>query len=214
MKTSESIKNLAPALLTAQKKITSVSKDADNPYFNSTYADLPAVIEATKGAFNDAGIVVLQPPFNRDGKNFIETILVHAASGEWASSETEVKTTKDDAQSFGAGQTYARRFGLQSFALLPAEDDDGNKASGRDVPAAKSTPKPTPKTPVAAKTATVSPAPATPAATKPVETPTAAVTASPTTPATPKGVRASTFKNKANGAAPAEPAATPDPWAN
>ena len=34
-----------------------------------------------------------------------------------------------DAQSQGSGITYARRYGLQSFVNVGAEDDDGNSAS-------------------------------------------------------------------------------------
>lgn len=132
MKTSESIKNLAKALLTAQTQMGGASKSANNPFFKSKYADLPTVMEVVKQPLNDAGIVVLQPALWRDGKNFIVTTLVHADSGEFMASETEVVCVKqNDPQSFGAAQTYARRFGLQSMLFIPAEDDDGNTASGR-----------------------------------------------------------------------------------
>jgi hypothetical protein len=136
MKTSESIKNISKALLEAQKQMGAAVKGSNNPYFKSKYADLGAVMEATKPALNGVGILVLQPPVNRDGKNFIETTLIHAESGEFMTSETEVVCAKvNDPQAFGAAQTYARRFGLQSMTFTPAEDDDGNKASGRETPA-------------------------------------------------------------------------------
>ena len=132
MKTSESIKNLTKALLTAQTQMGSAKKDAKNPFFKSSYADLPTVMEVVKQPLNDAGIIVLQPAFYSDGKNFISTTLLHAESGEWMSSDTEVVCAKqNDPQAFGAAQTYARRFGLQSMLFIPAEDDDGNYASGR-----------------------------------------------------------------------------------
>ncbi|NCX94513.1 MAG: hypothetical protein EBX40_07540, partial [Gammaproteobacteria bacterium] len=105
---------------------------AKNPYFKSTYADLPTVMEVVKEPLNEAGIIVLQPASFRDGKNFITTTLIHAETGEYMSSETEVVCTKaNDPQAFGAAQTYARRFGLQAMLFIPAEDDDGNYASGR-----------------------------------------------------------------------------------
>ncbi len=132
MKTSESIVNLAKALLKAQKNTGAAIKGASNPYFKSKYADLPSVMEVVKQEYNDNGILVLQPPVHRDGKNFIETTLIHAESGEFMTSETEVICSKqNDPQSFGAAQTYARRFGLQSMTFTPAEDDDGNMAAGR-----------------------------------------------------------------------------------
>lgn len=155
---SESIKNLTKALLNAQKNMGKAVKGAKNPYFKSTYADLPTVMEVVKEPLNESGIIVLQPASFRDGRNFITTTLIHAETGEWMSSETEVICTKaNDPQAFGAAQTYARRFGLQSMLFIPAEDDDGNYASGRTnsytAPTVTATPavnttaevKPTPK---------------------------------------------------------------------
>jgi hypothetical protein len=140
MKTSESIKNLAQALLKAQTQMGSAKKDSKNPFFKSNYADLPTVMEVVKGPLNDAGIIVLQPASHRDGKNFITTTLVHGETGEYMESETEVVSAKaNDPQAFGAAQTYARRFGLQAMLFIPAEDDDGNFASGRTVEKPKAT---------------------------------------------------------------------------
>lgn len=134
MKTSESIKNLSQALLKAQTQMGAAKKDSKNPFFKSNYADLPTVMEVVKGPLNDAGIIVLQPAAHRDGKNFITTTLIHGETGEWMESETEVVSAKaNDPQAFGAAQTYARRFGLQAMLFIPAEDDDGNYASGRTV---------------------------------------------------------------------------------
>lgn len=135
MKHSDSIKNLTKALLEAQKNIGSAKKDSKNPFFKSNYADLPTVMEVVKQPLNEAGVFVLQPASHRDGKNFIETILVHGESGEFMSSETEVVCAKaNDPQAFGAAQTYARRFGLQAMLFVPSEDDDGNVAAGRSAP--------------------------------------------------------------------------------
>ena len=80
-------------------------------------------------ALNSNGISVLQPTVQIDGKNFVQTILLHE-SGEFISSLTEIVYNKpNDAQAQGSGITYARRYGLQSLMNVGAEDDDGNKAS-------------------------------------------------------------------------------------
>lgn len=125
MKTSESIINITTAFLKAQREIVSVIKDSDNPYFKSKYADLSAVIDACKDQLNKQGIAILQPI---DGMT-VETILVHM-TGEWFSSSTPI-ISKDEhnPQALGSAITYAKRYGLQSMVLLPAEDDDGNEAS-------------------------------------------------------------------------------------
>lgn len=143
MKTSQSITNLSKALLIAQKQMGGAVKGAKNPFFKSNYADLPTVMEVVKEPLNDAGIVILQPASydSVTGKNYITTTLIHADSGEWIQGETEVKMgEKQGPQDFGAAQTYARRFGLQSMMFIPSEDDDGNAISGR------STTKPSTKT--------------------------------------------------------------------
>lgn len=125
MKTSESIIKITPAFLAAQKKIESVIKDQNNPFFKSKYADLSSVIGACKEQLNKEGIAVLQPI---DGMS-VETVLVHE-SGEWFSSSTPiVSKDENNPQALGSAITYAKRYGLQSMVLLPAEDDDGQAAT-------------------------------------------------------------------------------------
>lgn len=131
MKTSESIIKITPAFLKAQQKIESVIKDATNPYFKSKYADLTSVIDACKTQLNANDIAILQPI---DGMS-VETILVHT-SGEWFSSSTPIVCkAQNDPQALGSAITYAKRYGLQSMVLLPAEDDDGQTASRSSTPA-------------------------------------------------------------------------------
>lgn len=125
MRMSDSIATITPAFLKAQMKIESVIKDATNPFFRSKYADLTSVISACKEQLNANGISILQPI---DGMT-VETILVHS-SGEWFSSSTPIVCkAENDPQALGSAITYAKRYGLQSMVLLPAEDDDGNSAS-------------------------------------------------------------------------------------
>ncbi len=132
MKSSESIKNISVALLKAQQSMGGAVKDSKNPYFKSNYADYGSVLEASKTPLNENGLLVLQPHTNRDGKNFVETLLVHAASGEWLLSETEVVCAKqNDPQALGSAITYARRYGLQSLLSMPTADDDGEAAMFR-----------------------------------------------------------------------------------
>ena len=123
------MKNIATALLKAQTEMSNPKKDATNPFFKSKYADLNAVREAVIPILNNNGIVVLQPIKNIDGKNFVCTMLLHE-TGEMLESFTEIVYNKtNDAQAQGSGITYARRYGLQSFVCVGADDDDGNRAS-------------------------------------------------------------------------------------
>lgn len=137
MKTSESIVKIAQALNKAQAELGSVVKGSENPYYDSKYADINAVIKTIKETLNKHEITFIQPLMVREvaGQKVtvVETVLLHN-SGEFISSETEV-VTKDngDAQKYGAAITYSRRFGLQSMVGLPAEDDDGNTATGKEL---------------------------------------------------------------------------------
>lgn len=123
------MKNIAKALLEAQKEMGNAIKDSANPFFKSKYADLNSIREACMPSLNKHGIVVLQPIVHENGKNFVKTVLLHE-SGETFESLTEIVYSKiNDAQAQGSGITYARRYGLQSIINVGAEDDDGNSAS-------------------------------------------------------------------------------------
>lgn len=118
----------AEAFIKAQQEMTNATKDSTNPHFKSKYADLTAVRDACVPALNKNDIAVLQPIVQKEGKQYIETILIHK-SGEKMSCLTEVISEKTTAQAIGSGITYARRYGLQSLVCIGAEDDDGNSAS-------------------------------------------------------------------------------------
>jgi hypothetical protein len=127
MNRSETIGKLSAALLKAQASMSNAIKDSKNPFFKSSYANLNSVREAVTPALNANGITVLQP-INGD---IVETILMHE-SGEYLMSHTRIVTNKEnDAQNYGSAISYARRYGLQSFLSIGADDDDGEKAMGR-----------------------------------------------------------------------------------
>jgi hypothetical protein len=122
------MKQIATALLKAQSEMSNPKKGATNPFFKSKYADLNAIREAVIPTLNDNGISVLQPIVHVEGKNFVKTILLHE-SGELMESLTEIIYNKvNDAQAQGSGISYARRYALQSFVCVGADDDDGQKA--------------------------------------------------------------------------------------
>jgi hypothetical protein len=108
--------------------MSNAKKGAVNPFFKSKYADLNSIREAVIPTLNANGISVLQPIVHVDGKNFVKTILLHE-TGEMMESLTEIVYNKiNDAQAQGSGISYARRYSLQSFVCVGADDDDGQKA--------------------------------------------------------------------------------------
>lgn len=124
MKTSESLSNLASALLKAHQKIKHAQKNAKNPHFRNDYATLESVIDASKEALLEQGIVVLQAP---NGAS-LTTRLQHS-SGEYIETELNLLLTKQDMQGLGSAITYARRYSLAALLNMAQADDDGNEAS-------------------------------------------------------------------------------------
>ena len=139
MKRSDSIKEMALALVKAQAEIKAAVKDSTNPHFRSKYADLGSVIEAVKAPLLKNGIVFIQPVgFSETGVS-VETILLHT-SGEWIGETLHVPVSKQDAQGVGSAISYGRRYGLQSICGVPAEDDDGNAATASTNKVSRITP--------------------------------------------------------------------------
>ena len=126
---SSSIGRLAGALAKAQSQMTMVEGKSTNPFFNSKYASLAAVLEVAMPALNANEIALVQG--NRwDTTNngfYITSILMHS-SGEWIKSEIRMPIAKKDAHGIGAATTYGRRYLLSSMVGVAQADDDGNGA--------------------------------------------------------------------------------------
>ncbi len=124
-------KTINEALLEAQIKIGAAVKGKSNPFFNSRYADLGAVIKVVKEPLNAAGLSVTQEvgfSFNQAGEPFdtITTTIRHVG-GEVIESIARIPPSKD-IQKFGSAITYMKRYTLQAMLFVPTEDDDGNSA--------------------------------------------------------------------------------------
>lgn len=133
MKKSDSIKELATALAMAQASMGFAKKDAANPFFKSKYADLAAVVEAIKKPLTEHGLSYSQgTDIDEHGGVIVETLLMHK-SGEWIEGRLRMMPVKADPQGIGSCITYARRYGLQAIVGVPADDDDGNAASGNET---------------------------------------------------------------------------------
>ena len=129
MRTSEATSELTTALSKAQGEIENALKESNNPYFSSKYADLATVINAAKPSLAKYGLSVMQSPIQtEDTKWTLITRLSHS-SGQWVEGDCPILTNKADAQGFGSGLTYARRYALAAMLGIAQEDDDGNGAS-------------------------------------------------------------------------------------
>ena len=65
------------ALNKAQQEMGKALKNATNPHFRSSYADLQSVVEAAMPAFLANGFAVTQPNGADELGDYVETILMH-----------------------------------------------------------------------------------------------------------------------------------------
>lgn len=130
MNKSESITKLAVGLAKFNAEISSISKDAKNPFFKSDYVTLDKLILSTRDILQKNGLSVLQMPLSRESEIGIQTILLHE-SGEYIESEPlYMKPVKNDPQSAGSLITYLRRYSYQAILNLnTGEDDDANNTT-------------------------------------------------------------------------------------
>lgn len=123
------IDKLATALSKAQSDMEMAAKDTKNEFFKSSYADLAAVIKASKKPLADNGLSITQLMVPNSQKVVVTTILMHT-SGQYITSTIALNPVKSDPQGYGSAVTYARRYSYQSIIGLSADDDDGNLAGG------------------------------------------------------------------------------------
>lgn len=128
------MKNIASALVKAQKQFGPALKSSSNPHFKSRYADLAACVEAVIEALNDNGIALVQFTHECDSGVIVETQFIHESGETLSAGKLHVPAAKHDAQGYGSALTYARRYSLMAACGIAPEDDDGNAASKRVDP--------------------------------------------------------------------------------
>ena len=142
MEHSDYINELAAALAAAQAQIKPAALNSVNPFLKNRYADLGAVIEASRKPLADNGLAVTQLMGGDGATVTVETMLLHK-SGQWIKSTASLpvgeERGKSLAQAMGSVVTYLRRYALAAILGIYADEDtDGNEP-------AKPQPKPQPK---------------------------------------------------------------------
>lgn len=125
------MKQIATALVKAQKAFGPALKTHTNPAFRSKYADLSACVEAVMDALNDQGIAMMQQTREDATGVTVETVFIHESGESISSGPLHVPASKQDPQGYGSALTYARRYSLMAACGIAPEDDDGNAASKR-----------------------------------------------------------------------------------
>lgn len=108
-------------------------KNSDNPYFNSKYADLGAVVDALKEPLEKEGLgyyfSILNVTPNPTGDGWSWQVIITVTDLETGKTEgtSAFPITCLEPQKFGSNVTYAKRYLLTTvFNVIAEEDDDGN----------------------------------------------------------------------------------------
>ena len=127
---SESIKELAAALVGFQSELKPVKFNKKNQFLGNRYADLGAIIDETRPRLAAYGLAIIQNAVSEGDQIGIETLILHK-SGEYMGNSFTMPTGpekgKSAAQVAGSMITYARRYALAAaLGLYTDEDTDGN----------------------------------------------------------------------------------------
>lgn len=129
MRTSESFKNVAAALIEAKTKFVAAKKSGYNTHLKSHYSNLTDIIEAIEPALNDNGLMVMQSNLDTSTEKVmhIETLVLHS-SGEWLAFQYNMPIVKVDPQAYGSTTSYGRRYALCAALGITQTDDDAEIA--------------------------------------------------------------------------------------
>src|SRR3990167_9681648 len=117
-------------ILKIQREIGKLSKDKENPFFHSSYFDLNQILDKLNPLLEKHGLFIIQPLVNIEMRPALRTAIYTSenSGAKWLYESTIPLPDLEDPQKMGSAITYYRRYALQSFFLLQAEDDDGEKA--------------------------------------------------------------------------------------
>jgi hypothetical protein len=128
------MKEIATALVKAQKAFGPALKQSTNPHFKSKYVDLASCVEAVIDALNDNGIFLSQHTYEHNEGIVIETVFTHESGEQMNCGRLFFPANRHDPQGFMSCLTYIRRASLMAATGQAPEDDDGNQASKPKTP--------------------------------------------------------------------------------
>jgi hypothetical protein len=137
MRQSESIKNLLPALMDAQKEIPTMPKNAKAYGYN--YTDLDTITSVIKPILARHNISYMQSVGMDDEGRSTLTTRIFSRDGEYIEDVTMlpvIQSAKNNsAQTMGMAITYVRRYALCAMLGITSDEDvDANTVMGNSVP--------------------------------------------------------------------------------
>jgi hypothetical protein len=125
---------LDAALAAAGAQFGTILKDADNPYFKSSYVSLPGLLAVVRPILREQDVLISSSYQLTPSGFVVSTTVTHTLSGGWRVSTFPVPDPTKP-QGVGAAGTYGLRLSLLQLLAISGEDDDGNAATtGAVVP--------------------------------------------------------------------------------
>jgi hypothetical protein len=128
---SEKTDLLIPALFASAVKIEPILKTLTNDFLGSKYAGLPEVLNTIKPILQENNIFASAMITSPGVDGIRITLRFMHISGQWerfsAMFPAEIRPRTSGIQSAGASITYAIRYLIGSYFLIPFEDTDGPK---------------------------------------------------------------------------------------
>ena len=131
------MKQIATALVKAQKEFGPALKTSTNPHLKNKYANLSAVVEAVVDALNNNGIFLMQLTHESPDGAMAETTFVHESGEMLSAGKLFFPASKHDPQGYASALTYVRRYSLMAACGIAPEDDDGHAAVKAKIEAPK-----------------------------------------------------------------------------
>lgn len=125
---------IAAALVEIQNEVGNVTTNSRNDHFGNKYADLAAILTASRAVLHKYGCAMVAGAGASTNKQLAVTTMIWHKSGQYVSVTPVATLQKDDPQGLGSAQTYLRRYGSTGLLAIAQEDDDGNAGSGNNRP--------------------------------------------------------------------------------
>ncbi|MCH8517487.1 MAG: ERF family protein [Cyclobacteriaceae bacterium] len=142
---SESIANLAPALVAFGSEVTNPHNSVVNTFHKNKYAPLNEILNEVRPLLAKHGLTVSQLPASSGDNIGVTTIVLHT-SGEYISDTITMavgtEKGKSAAQIAGSIITYLRRYSLAAALNIASEDDDDGNAGLKPQAPKHEAPKP------------------------------------------------------------------------
>jgi hypothetical protein len=132
--------NFNADLVAALGEIPVITKDAQNPFFNSKYLTLDAIINTVRPILAKNRLAMIQNIWAVGDGMACRTTIVHTSGQQLQSDVLIFPCLQKDPQKIASLITYLKRYQLGAFLGIATDQDDDGNAASKPAPTNKPTP--------------------------------------------------------------------------